>query len=800
MADSEVWRGFRREFDELAKRQADLIRDRPGSDLTLRAYCSYGDEHPAFGAIRISGSATPRLRTEFEDIATRAGVACGCPATLRPAEFWVHCLCQDLIKSDSNELFGRSVAGGIIQGLIESSASFCLRLATAADEEAHKAAALNRDIAWTAAVDELSLTDGQRREISDAEDQLAASLRAHECTRDFPGQDGWVRVSPPGPHEPTMTEDFRTLERDLSEYAARVIGVIARAAWKIGSVQQFSEYLKGCAQTIRERVVAKIAPRDVFRLNGSGLEAGLDREVELWISKAAKEFSPVRIVTPAADPTGVKNERNPGKAIDATRLGAHLVLTFEDFPLKGYASEFLAKTIADAEKKLVDSAPKGIIEYYAREALSRAQYEEHKQQRVREREENVVQYFQAVFLGYLTAHLDSRRDYRGMRAVLPQVYLELLDQIFFQNWLTDRFGDRDSEQVRFKDEVERALSHSSEWLKFLGVLNQLAQKGGSSEVPGNLPFTELVNPKPSEIPIGGAVASDLTTPWVDLGSEFERYVAEYDSLAADLDPLRPGKWALIRAASPRGERIFKTTAARAAAKANLLQPGDKTEPWQLWLGFLWSKGWRHPEKPRPTGNPLRRRSNSWGSIKIAAESAARTLTQVFQTSADCCRDLAEREGESAAVTPLPVDGEPNGEEGQTRPDAYVTRHWRPEIMDVASLRPPAKEVRSENPKEGFVIERAEEVTGKDAPESEPRWPDPALDVVSETGRSKALAAYVGHWKCSEASLARTAKVDTGDLSRWKKGDLPSGSDKKARIETALRNNAPATPVSKRPAD
>jgi hypothetical protein len=87
-------------------------------------------------------------------------------------------------------------------------------------------------------------------------------------------------------------------------------------------------------------------------------------------------------------------------------------------------------------------------------------------------------------------------------------------------------------------------------------------------------------------------------------------------------------------------------------------------------------------------------------------------------------------------------------------------------------------------------------------------PDPAsgddsgLDFRSEAGRTKAIGAYVGHWTtdswiCTEASLGRTARVHPADLSKWKRGLLPAGSDKKRRIEEALKNNEPPTPPAGR---
>jgi hypothetical protein len=78
----------------------------------------------------------------------------------------------------------------------------------------------------------------------------------------------------------------------------------------------------------------------------------------------------------------------------------------------------------------------------------------------------------------------------------------------------------------------------------------------------------------------------------------------------------------------------------------------------------------------------------------------------------------------------------------------------------------------------------------------------SLDFASEAGRINAIAAYTKRWKddsgpCPEASLARTAIVHPADLSKWKKGSLPAGSDKKRRIEKALTDNARPTPAGER---
>jgi hypothetical protein len=81
----------------------------------------------------------------------------------------------------------------------------------------------------------------------------------------------------------------------------------------------------------------------------------------------------------------------------------------------------------------------------------------------------------------------------------------------------------------------------------------------------------------------------------------------------------------------------------------------------------------------------------------------------------------------------------------------------------------------------------------------------SLNFTSEAGRNKAVLDYTKHWTteeliCSEASLARSANVDPADLSKWKKALLPAESDKKRRIEKAIRDNQRPTRAPKKPLD
>jgi hypothetical protein len=82
------------------------------------------------------------------------------------------------------------------------------------------------------------------------------------------------------------------------------------------------------------------------------------------------------------------------------------------------------------------------------------------------------------------------------------------------------------------------------------------------------------------------------------------------------------------------------------------------------------------------------------------------------------------------------------------------------------------------------------------PSSAPSGED--REFHSQVQRIEAVSAYTKSWHCSEAALARTARVDPADFSKWKKDLLPAASDKKARIEKVLKSNAAPTRSEQRP--
>ena len=137
LASSQVWRTLNAEFDALRELENKLLAGRR-DDLRLCASCMYPRNASEFGNVSIEKGFSREIIDRYIDIATRAGIELKCPPNVKPVEFWIHCVYQDLLQLKSQELFAPSAAGGTIVRLIESSASYCLRLAVADDEATHR--------------------------------------------------------------------------------------------------------------------------------------------------------------------------------------------------------------------------------------------------------------------------------------------------------------------------------------------------------------------------------------------------------------------------------------------------------------------------------------------------------------------------------------------------------------------------------------------------------------------------------------------------------------------------------------
>lgn len=333
-------------------------------------------------------------------------------------------------------------------------------------------------------------------------------------------------------------------------------------------------------------------------------------------------------------------------------------------------------------------------------------------------------------------------------------------------------------------ETHRELETAPEWRQFedelLGLAEQRAAKNSQQTAPIAV------------IPESAQTAIAEPPSWKDLQAEFLQYAVEHADLRAvwswvythdDQFAQRPprGQWT-FSGGLPASQHLFKEVTRRAAQRA---PNSSDAEPWQRWLDVMRSEGYSRKLLPRRV---------SMHEFRVAVESGeyaplppgfeSQQIEHVFKSSADFCyvRSLAE------ATTPKPsrVSDDMAGKlEASTASASMSSSHDRkPEIGPSPCPDP--------------EIERVRSLADSSIPGADGHCH--ALDFTSEAGRNRALDLYTNSWKCSEASLARTASVDPADLSKWKRDRLPPDSDKKARIERALQENDPPTRPDRRTDD
>jgi hypothetical protein len=138
--------------------------------------------------------------------------------------------------------------------------------------------------------------------------------------------------------------------------------------------------------------------------------------------------------------------------------------------------------------------------------------------------------------------------------------------------------------------------------------------------------------------------------WKDLQAEFQNGVDEHGDLFAERD--YKDEWVFPPNVSPRTKRIFTEIAARAVHKLAL--QGTK-EFWQLWLEFVDQQGWRKvPIGNRSANATAPARRAPWTVTRNRIERMERQFTSIFQRSAACCQDLAERDEPNSAARKLPT--------------------------------------------------------------------------------------------------------------------------------------------------
>jgi hypothetical protein len=142
-----TWNQFHAKFSGLASEEAKIVRETM-KDAYLRAYCTYerGAEilhdranpergrycllqMPECGIWHISDGPGENFQERFRTLATRAGLALGCPEGIAPEDFWLHSLFESMIENRSKLLHcAKRGEGGVILRVCEASATFSARL------------------------------------------------------------------------------------------------------------------------------------------------------------------------------------------------------------------------------------------------------------------------------------------------------------------------------------------------------------------------------------------------------------------------------------------------------------------------------------------------------------------------------------------------------------------------------------------------------------------------------------------------------------------------------------------------
>jgi hypothetical protein len=139
MLNAEFWRKRKKDFAKLATEEYSFLPD-PADNRRLRADGDYTDQHAAgiggIGSWRLNAGPSADFLARFEETATWAGSVLGPPQGVKPIQFWLHRLFEDLLETEGprDEIghlaIGQRDQGGIIRDVCQASSTFCSRLAT----------------------------------------------------------------------------------------------------------------------------------------------------------------------------------------------------------------------------------------------------------------------------------------------------------------------------------------------------------------------------------------------------------------------------------------------------------------------------------------------------------------------------------------------------------------------------------------------------------------------------------------------------------------------------------------------
>jgi hypothetical protein len=222
-----------------------------------------------------------------------------------------------------------------------------------------------------------------------------------------------------------------------------------------------------------------------------------------------------------------------------------------------------------------------------------------------------------------------------------------------------------------------------------------------------------------------------------------------------------GKWTLD-GGLPSSQHLFREIARKAFGR---LHNPSSIESWRLWLDLLRTEGYTRKIVPKIV---------PWRQFKATAKSSENLplpqrfeneqIEGLFKSSADFC--LVRSVSGSAAVE-------------------------FPEVQNPPSSAQSAEDGLGPNPR---VATDATAPTGEQLSAQEN-----FLGFASETERNAAIASYTMRWNCSEASLARTAKVGPWRSEQVEKGLVASHirETNKDRERTQVERQANSRPEAPR---
>lgn len=190
---ADLWRELGTRFRQQAHEEEEIARD---PDRLLHASCSY-DEHPevshergraaqgmfcllkppATGVWNVSDGVNPDFQERLRVLATRAGLALGCPTGTDAEDFWLDRLWNNVVENGKTGVIfsekNGKITGGIISRVCVVSATFCARLERQALEEARRAEN-NRNASRIRALP--AMTDGAQPKTAKGQSRPRAAL------------------------------------------------------------------------------------------------------------------------------------------------------------------------------------------------------------------------------------------------------------------------------------------------------------------------------------------------------------------------------------------------------------------------------------------------------------------------------------------------------------------------------------------------------------------------------------------------------------------------------------------------